>query len=130
MRALALAMILVSSARGQDSPTKLSADNAEFFEKKIRPVLAERCYECHSAKATKLKGNLLLDTREGTLKGGDTGPSIVSGDPDKSLLVRALRGNDEDVKKMPPKQKLPAAQIADFEEWVRRGAPDPRASRI
>ncbi|MEM7015516.1 MAG: c-type cytochrome domain-containing protein, partial [Verrucomicrobiota bacterium] len=62
----------------------------EFFEKNIRPVLIERCYECHSADA-KVKGGLLLDTREGLIKGGDTGTAIVAGDPDKSLLVEAIR---------------------------------------
>ena len=114
MRALAALLLFATVARAQETAPKISAADAEFFEKKIRPVLIDRCYECHSAKAEKLKGNLLLDTREATLKGGDTGPALVAGDPDKSLLIKAIRGNDEDVRKMPPKQKLSAAQIADI----------------
>ena len=97
----------------------------EFFEKNIRPVLVERCYSCHSATAEKLKGNLYLDTREGTLKGGDLGPSVVPGDPERSLLIKAVRFTDDDLQ-MPPKKKLPADQVAAFEAWVKRGAPDPR----
>ncbi|HEV3029058.1 MAG TPA: DUF1549 domain-containing protein, partial [Planctomycetota bacterium] len=108
---------------GQESPAK--PEDLEFFEAKIRPVLAERCYECHSTRAKKLKGGLTLDTREGVLRGGDSGPTLVPGDPEKSLLMKALRGSDEALK-MPPRQKLSPDVIADFETWVKRGAPDPR----
>jgi hypothetical protein len=101
-------------------------DGIEFFEKKIRPVLVDRCYSCHSADAKKLKGGLYLDTRDGVLKGGDLGPSVVPGDPDKSLLIKAIRYVDQDLK-MPPKGKLPDEVVADFVSWVKRGAPDPRA---
>ncbi|HEY6167787.1 MAG TPA: PSD1 and planctomycete cytochrome C domain-containing protein [Verrucomicrobiae bacterium] len=102
-------------------------EQLEFFEKKIRPVLVDKCYSCHSAKAEKVKGGLLLDTREATLKGGDTGPAVTPGDLEKSLLVKAIRYTDDDLK-MPPKKegKLPADQIADLEHWVTIGAPDPR----
>jgi len=100
-------------------------DGVDFFERKIRPVLVDKCYSCHSAQAPKLKGDLHLDTREGLLKGGDTGPALVPGDPAASLLLKALRHADPDLK-MPPKEKLPAAVVADFETWIRRGAPDPR----
>src|SRR5207245_429786 len=96
-------------------------------EKKIRPVLVEQCYSCHSAdskKANKLKGGLLLDTKAGLLKGGDTGLALVSGKPDDSLLIKGLRHSDE--LRMPPKAKLPANVVADFEMWIRMGAPDPR----
>jgi hypothetical protein len=106
------------AAGGQDSSDPKSV---EFFEKKIRPVLSERCYSCHSAQAEKLKGSLFLDTREGLLKGGDTGPAIVAGDPKKSLLLKAVHWEDDDLK-MPPKKKLAAEQIADLESWVRNGA--------
>ncbi len=102
----------------------ISPAQAEFFENKIRPLLAERCYECHSAEK-KQKGNLLLDTKEGTLKGGDTGPAIVAGDPAKSLLIKAVKWADKDLQ-MPPKKQLSDAQIATLEEWIRKGAPDPR----
>ena len=96
----------------------------EFFEKKIRPVLVERCYSCHSADAKKLKGGLRVDGRAELLQGGDSGPSIVPGQPDKSSLVRALRYTDPDLQ-MPPKEKLPAAIVDDFARWVVMGAPWP-----
>ena len=102
--------------------------DAEFFEKKIRPVFVEHCYKCHSQEAEKVKGGLLLDTRDGLLKGGDTGPAIVPGDPDKSLLIKAVRYIDEDLQ-MPPRKgggRLTDEQIADLEAWVKMGAPDPR----
>src|SRR5262249_45795940 len=104
-----------------------SAEDAgiEFFEKKIRPILVQHCYECHSAKAKKLKGNLRLDSRDGTRKGGDSGPVIVPGKPGNSLLLKAVRYADDELK-MPPKGKLPDAVIADLEKWIAMGAPDPR----
>ncbi len=113
---LAFLAAVAGLAAGQDP------EGIEFFEKRIRPVLAERCYGCHSARAQKVKGGLLLDTRAGLLKGGQGGPAIVPGDPDRSLLIRALRYADEELQ-MPPKGRLPADQVAAFEEWVRRGAP-------
>jgi hypothetical protein len=104
----------------------LDAAGVEFFEKQIRPVLVDHCYKCHSHEAEKVKGSLLLDTRDGVLKGGDTGPAIVPGDPEKSLLIKAIRYTDENLQ-MPPKgKKLSPAQVADFEAWVKMGAPDPR----
>lgn len=102
------------------------AQGEDFFEKKIRPVLVEHCYTCHSQEAKKVRGGLLLDTRDGLLKGGDRGPAVVSGVPDKSLLVHALRQTDE--LRMPPKGKLPEAVVADFARWVEMGVPDPRRS--
>src|SRR5262249_20691685 len=78
-------------------------DGIEFFEKKIRPVLVEHCYSCHSQDAKKIRGGLLLDTRDGLLKGGESGPAIVAGTPAKSLLLHALRQTDE--LRMPPKGK-------------------------
>ena len=104
----------------------LTAQQSEFFEGKIRPLLAAHCLKCHSAAEGKTKGGLALDSRDGTLKGGDSGPSIVPGNPDKSLLIRAVRYTDPNVQ-MPPKgEKLSDAQIADLVAWVRMGAPDPR----
>lgn len=96
----------------------------EFFETKIRPVLINNCYECHSAKASKVKGGLLLDTRSGWMSGGDSGPVIVPGKPEESLLVKSLRHIDKP--KMPPKAPLPSNVVADFEKWIAMGAPDPR----
>ena len=96
-----------------------------FFEARIRPVLIEKCYSCHSASAKKIKGGLRLDSRETMREGGETGPAVVPGKPEESLILRAL-AHTEDFAKMPPKQKLPAAVIADFRRWVEMGAPDPR----
>src|SRR6185436_13371308 len=103
------------------------AANFEFFETKIRPILLDRCYKCHSAESEKIKGGLLLDTREGLLKGGDSGIVLVPGDAEKSKLIIAVRHTDKDLQ-MPPKEKLSAQEISDLEEWVRMGAPDPRIS--
>ncbi|MFM9961374.1 MAG: DUF1553 domain-containing protein [Planctomycetaceae bacterium] len=95
-----------------------------FFEKRIRPVLVESCYECHSTKAgAKLKGGLAIDSREGLLQGGESGPAIVPGSPEDSLLIEAIR---HDGLEMPPEKKLPETVIADFVAWVKMGAPDPR----
>ena len=107
------------------------ADELAFFESKIRPVLVESCYKCHSTSSTKLRGGLLLDTREGIRRGGDTGPAIVPGDLEKSLLIEAIRYTNDDTA-MPPEKsggKLPDAVIADFERWVKMGAPDPREGK-
>jgi Protein of unknown function (DUF1553)/Protein of unknown function (DUF1549)/Planctomycete cytochrome C len=95
----------------------------QFFEQKIRPILVSQCYECHSAQAKKPKGGLLLDTKEGLLSGGDTGPALVPGKPVESLLIKAIR---HDGLEMPPKGKLSDEVVADFERWVKMGAPDPR----
>ena len=102
------------------------AEQHAFFESKVRPVLVEHCYECHSGVNS--KGGLLLDTRQGWEKGGDSGPAIVPGRPEESLLIQAVRYHDGDLE-MPPKKKggrLQDAVIADLVEWVRQGAPDPR----
>jgi hypothetical protein len=104
------------------------ADKAEgiaFFETRIRPVLVEKCYACHSSRAEKLKGGLRLDTRAGVRGGGDSGPAIVPGKPEESTLLLAIAHTDE-FSKMPPKEKLPDRVIADFHLWVEMGAPDPR----
>jgi hypothetical protein len=103
-----------------------SKDGVEFFEKHIRPVLVERCYDCHS-DAKKVKGQLRLDSREGMVKGGDSGPAVVPGNVDKSLLIQAIRYAHEDLQ-MPPKEALTKAQVAAFEQWVKMGAPDPRVA--
>ena len=102
-----------------------SAEGAEFFEKKIRPLLVERCYECHSDEK-KIKGGLRLDVRDGALKGGNSGPAVVPGKPEKSLLIQAVRYSDGDLQ-MPPKHRLSPEEIASLEAWVKMGAPDPRS---
>ncbi len=97
----------------------------EFFEKKIRPVLVERCYGCHSEKLRQPKAGLRLDSREGVQRGGDSGPAIVIGKPEESRLIKAISYTDFNLR-MPPTGKLLDETIADFAEWVRRGAEDPR----
>ncbi len=105
-----------------------SRDGVEFFEKKIRPILATICAGCHSSQATTLRGGLFLDSRNGILRGGASGlPAIKPGDPDASLLIRAIRYTDSKLQ-MPPTGKLSPEQVSDFEAWVKMGAPDPRSS--
>ena len=118
-----LAVILLSCSVATADP---NAEDVAFFEKTIRPVLVERCYECHSATAEmkgELKGGLRLDTRAGLRRGGDSGPAVVPGDLEASLLLPAIKHEDLE---MPPDAKLSAAEIAAFETWIRRGAADPR----
>ena len=118
---LALAFWLPSALRADDSA------GLEFFEKRVRPVLVEHCYECHSAEAKKLKGKLRLDSREAILRGGETGPAVVEGKPEESLLISAVRYRDKELRMPPPKddvsRKLGDAVIADLIEWVKIGAP-------
>ena len=106
-------------------PAELSKETIEFFEARIRPVLVDRCYECHSAQAKKIKGELLLDSAPGVAKGGAGGAVIVPGDVENSPLIHAIRWTDSDFA-MPPKASLTPQQVRDFEQWVKLGAPDPR----
>lgn len=103
-------------------------EQLEFFEKKIRPALTKHCYECHSTEGEKVKGGLLLDTREASRLGGDTGPAVVPFKPEESLLLTAIHYEDSDLE-MPPKYQLEESVIADFEEWIAMGAPDPREKK-
>src|SRR5581483_10141730 len=115
---------LPAAARGPTSGEP-AAEGREFFEKHIRPLLVRHCYSCHSAEAEKLKGSLRLDTRAGVLKGGKSGPAVVPGSPEKSLLLQLVRHEDES-QRMPPRGKLSEREIADLEAWIKMGAPDPR----
>ena len=116
--ALALAVVLPRTA--------FCADEAglEFFEKKIRPLLVTHCYECHAADSKKLGGELRLDDADSIRKGGETGAAINFDKPEASLLLSAIK-YDNDAIRMPPKGKLPDAAIADLTEWVKLGAPAP-----
>src|SRR5262245_34969437 len=100
-----------------------AADDLEFFESKVRPLLATQCYSCHSSKAMVVQGSLRLDSRETILRGGHSGPAAVPGNPDQSRMIRALRHEVEP--HMPPWGKLEPEKIAVLEEWIRRGAPWP-----
>ncbi len=99
----------------------------QFFENKIRPVLVEHCYDCHSAEAKKVQGGLLLDTRAGIRLGGDSGSAVVPEQVAESLLLDAIRYESFE---MPPKGPLSEQVIADFEHWIRSGATDPRDGEL
>ncbi len=118
-----LAAILVGAVSA-----RAGEDGVEFFEKKIRPLLAERCSECHSPER-KVKGGLRLDSRAGWEVGGDAGAALVPGKPEESLLIKAVRYRDKDLQ-MPPKKKLSVEEIATLEQWVKLGAPDPRGGEL
>jgi hypothetical protein len=120
----ALALALLAPAARAAAP---AAAKVEFFEKRIRPVLVQHCYKCHAAGAKKIKGDLLLDSRDGVRKGGESGPAVIPGDPTASLLLKALRYEEH---QMPPGGKLPDAVIADFATWIKQGAIDPRDGKV
>src|SRR5882724_9979111 len=104
-------------------------DGTEFFEKKIRPVLSQQCYDCHSAASKPLMGGLQVDSRDGLRKGGGSGQAaIVPKEPSKSLLLAALKQTG--TLKMPPGKPLAPEVVADFEAWIRMGAPDPREEKV
>ncbi|MFI5457619.1 MAG: PSD1 and planctomycete cytochrome C domain-containing protein [Isosphaerales bacterium] len=112
------AMVATSAWAGTDEATA-------FFESRIRPVLVEHCYKCHSGRTRAPKGGLRLDSGEALLRGGGNGPAIVPGKPDDSLLIKAL-SHEGDVPEMPPDEKLPDRVLADFRRWIASGAHDPR----
>lgn len=129
-RSFRVVLLVVAGMCAEVSVVAGAESDTDFFEKRIRPLLIDRCESCHSTAKGKTSGGLALDTREGWAKGGDSGSPIVSGKPDESLLIRAVK-YVADGPQMPPKEKggkLSEAQIADLVEWVRRGAPDPRVA--
>jgi hypothetical protein len=118
--------VLLHALAGGVSGAEPSREQIEFFEKKIRPVFVEQCYKCHSAQSAKVRGGLLLDTREGLRKGGQSGPAVVPGNAGASLLLKAIRYEDLE---MPPDGKLPEKVIGDFQSWIDQGAADPREGK-
>jgi len=112
------------TSAAEAAPARPSAGDYQFFEAKVRPLLIERCHACHSVRSKKQRGGLRLDSRAGILSGGDSGPAIVPGNPEKSLLVQAVRHQHESLR-MPPKKRLPEQETAVLVEWVRRGAAIP-----
>ncbi|HRI11935.1 MAG TPA: PSD1 and planctomycete cytochrome C domain-containing protein [Verrucomicrobiota bacterium] len=133
----ALAMSVSAADPDAPAPVKkkshsITPEQLQFFEKKIRPVLVEKCYDCHSEESGKMKSDFVLDSRDGIRIGGERGPGIVPFKPDDSFVIRAIR--QEGRLAMPPDSKggiLPDEVIADFEKWVSMGAPDPRdASKV
>ncbi len=117
--ALLLCAFVVATSRG--------AEDVAFFESKVRPLLVERCLECHGEK--KQKGDLRLDSKSGWQKGGECGPAITAGKPEESLLIQAVSYLNKDLQ-MPPKKQLASEEVAVLKEWVQRGAPDPRVAAV
>lgn len=130
-RVLLILVLFISRTTADEPKTddQISAKHLAWFEKNIRPLLISKCYSCHSAKDQKIEGGLTLDTKRGWQTGGDQGPAIVPGDPDASLLIRAIRYGDTNLE-MPPDRKLTARQIKLLEDWVKLGAPDPRTKPL
>jgi hypothetical protein len=128
-RRLGIFLLLVWLPPGSSQGFQAEPSPLELFEQRVRPTLTHRCYRCHSAQAEKLKGGLRLDSREAAMKGGDTGPALVPGHPEKSLLIEAISYLNVDLQ-MPPKGKLTAQEIADLTGWVRAGAPWPKEAPI
>jgi cytochrome c553 len=119
--ALAFAFLAVAAPAASGQPAARDAATlVEFFEKKVRPVLVENCYNCHSAN-TNSKGGLRVDDRNGLIHGGGRGPAVVPGQPEKSLLIQAVRHTHKEVS-MPPKKHLSEAEIADLTKWIKDGA--------
>jgi hypothetical protein len=123
LRLLALAAVAGTLAHAADNP---SAADMEFFETRVRPVLAKNCYGCHSSEIKSPMGGLFLDSRNGVVTGGKSGPAIVPGDPNASLLIRAVRYQGP---KMPPSGQMSDAIVDDLVKWVAMGAPDPREAK-
>ncbi len=119
---LPIAILLTMGSAGAADRT-VERQRLDFFESKIRPVLVEHCYECHATDSKKLRGGLLVDSRQGLLEGGESGPAVVPGDLKESLLISALKYDDFE---MPHTGILSPEVIADFEKWIRAGATDPR----
>ena len=118
------------ATRADERQLKAAPADIEFFEKKIRPLLAAKCYSCHSRRAKKLQGTLQVDSRAALLAGGDSGPAIVPGKPAQSLLIAAVQYVPEAEFEMPPQGKLADHEIAALTEWVRRGAPFPGGAAL
>lgn len=120
--------LLVKATLGIASLTSLSGQiqdqEREFFEKKIRPLLSQKCYTCHSSQSGTPMGDFRLDTRESLYRGGSRGEAVVAGDPERSLLIRAVSHQDPQLK-MPPTEKLSVDEISALREWIRRGAAYP-----
>ncbi|MCA8990551.1 MAG: PSD1 domain-containing protein [Planctomycetaceae bacterium] len=123
LRLASISLLLLSVAPLFAEEPTFSDEDIAYFERKIRPLLAERCYSCHSKDAKVLHGELRLDSSAGLRQGGESGPLLVPGNPEESLLIQAVQY--EDGLEMPPKGKLPEAEVAELVAWVKRGAPMP-----
>ena len=117
---------LAAAASAAPRPPATEAPAVEFFEARVRPILANHCLSCHGDK--KQKGGLRLDSRASALEGGEDGPALVAGQPDKSMLIHAVRRDGK--LKMPPRKKLPPEAVATLISWVKMGAPWPETQGI
>jgi hypothetical protein len=125
--AVVATMFTTSALTAQSNPKPTDdAAGVRFFESNIRPVLVKHCYECHSNQSGASEGGLRLDTRDAVRAGGERGPAVVPGSPEKSILLTAVRHSDPDLKMPPQKRKLPESIIADLRKWIEMGASDPR----
>ncbi len=125
MRFARVAIPIFLAGIGLGNPCSRADEPLEFFEKHIRPVLVRRCYKCHSQRSGKQQGALLVDSRDGMLRGGESGRAVVPRNAEASLLIQALRYESFE---MPPDGQLPASVVADFVRWIEMGAPDPRVA--
>lgn len=121
-------MLLIGSgvARSDEKTAPGDANGIAFFESRIRPVLIQHCYKCHSVDSVKSEGGLLLDSRKTLRAGGDRGPAVVPGDAEASLLLKAVSHADSDLRMPPRKERLPESVINDITSWIQTGAADPR----
>ena len=123
------AAVLSAAETVESAHAGIPSDQLNFFEKNIRPVLVESCYKCHS-ESQKVKGGLTLDTKQGTLFGGESGhPGVTPGNLAESSIYEAITWKNDDMQ-MPPKQRLPDDVIANFKKWIEMGAPDPRETKV
>ncbi len=130
MKRTVLPIIAVFAALCQAaSAADTSLADLQFFKQDVLPILEKRCYECHAHQAKKIKGGLVLDSKSGWQQGGETGAALVPGKPENSLLIKAVKYTDRELR-MPPKEKLSDAEIAVLEKWVTLGAPDPRETAV
>jgi hypothetical protein len=126
LAAVTLILLVTGTAQVVAAESTISPKGIKFFEYKIRPVLVEHCYKCHSLESGKAKGGLVLDTRDGLTAGGERGPAIVPGKPGTSLLLAAISHSDPDLEMPPKKARLSDTIISNFKNWIAMGAPDPR----
>ena len=121
------ALLCAPTLVAQEEAPQYTQEQLKFFESKIRPILVEQCYSCHSTEGQGTRGGLGVDTRESLLAGGESGPAIVPGKLEESLLWNAINYQDF---RMPPRKPLPPQMIADIKQWIEMGAPDPRSGRV
>ncbi|MEK6249019.1 MAG: hypothetical protein N2C12_12625, partial [Planctomycetales bacterium] len=124
-RHIVLTLLLLALPAVAVSDDEFTSEQLEFFEAKVRPLLVQQCYDCHSTDAKKLKGGLYVDSREGLIKGGDSGTAAVTGKPNDSILIDAVKYKSYE---MPPDRKLADDEIAVLVQWVEQGLPWPKAT--